>query len=462
MKLNNQPALSRLLTISFLISTLAACDGDESAEAKVSKNIFHGPAVGVLKAGTAIEGVAYSTSSGASGVTDAKGTFKFSYGDRVKFQLGKLTLADVEGSTQITPVELAGDNARKRENILTLFLALDTDNDPENGLTLSQSAVAVLDSTLNLQADPADFAASPALSAAREAAGIPGEIRGADEVNTYFLLRAVDLLGSHVWIHVDATHTDFFRTATDGSGAYLHGVATADDVCDLNRACGSRVVFTAGLEYGVATASSVDERGFNFSSKPVMDTNIQGGLSHSRTDSRIRSSGDELIMSDRVIVPRKREQAGLFGELFHISKPIELSDESEVAQTAIMETRYIKMENQPNKIVGAWVQDQNSIKTPTLLFFADNRYMLIDPTGSTWQEEQQPNCAKPGVEMAKYAFDSTSNTLKLNSFVYNTSGCAGLSDHAGKSIGFEIAANGQSATLSVPTREAVTLYRISD
>lgn len=88
--------------------------------------------------------------------------------------------------------------------------------------------------------------------------------------------------------------------------------------------------------------------------------------------------------------------------------------------------------------------------------------MLIDPTGSTWQEEQQPDCAKPGVEMAKYAFDSTSNTLKLNSFVYNTSGCAGLSEHAGKSIGFEIAANGQSATLSVPTREAVTLYRISD
>jgi len=461
MKLDNQSLLSKLLVSSLFMFGLAACDSDERVETKVSNNTFQGPAVGVLTAGTAIEGVNYSTSSGASGVTDAKGTFEFNHGDRIQFQLGKLALADVEGSTQITPIELAGDNARKRQNLLILFQALDTDNDPENGITLPESAVVALDSSLNLQTDPVEFAASPALTSAREAAGIPGEIRGADEVNAYFLSRAVDLLGSHVWIHIDDAHTDFFRAATDGSGTYLHGVATADDVCDLNRACGSRVVFTAGLEYGVATASMADERGFKLSSKPELDTNIQGGLSHPRTDSRVRSSGDELIMSDRVIVPREREQAGLFGELFHISKPIELSDENEVAQTEIMEVRYIKMENQPNKIIGAWAQNRESIKTPTLLFFSDNRYMLIDPTGSTWQEKQ-PDCAKPGIEMARYVFDNTDNALKLNSFVYNTSGCAGLSDYSGKSIGFEIAANGQSAMLSVPSREAVTLYRISD
>ena len=462
MKSDNQSTIiTKLFVSGLLMLGLTACDSDERAETKVSKNIFRGPAIGVLTAGAAIEGVSYSASLGASGVTDAKGTFEFNYGDRIQFRLGKLTLADVEGSTQITPIELAGDNARKRQNLLVLFQALDTDNDPENGITLSESVVAALDSSLNLQADPAEFAASPILIAARQALGIPGEIRGADEVNAYFLSRAVDLLSSHVWIHVDATHTDFFRAAMDNSGAYLHGVATADDVCDLNRACGSRVVFTAGLEYGMATASLVDERGFKFTSKTELDTNLQGGLSHPRPDSRVRSSGDELIISDRVIVPREREQAGLFGELFHISKPIELSDENEVAQTEIMEIRYIKMENQPNKIVGAWAQDRDSIRTPTLLFFADNRYMLIDPTGSAWQAEQ-PDCAKPGVEMARYAFDTASNTLKLNSFVYNTSGCAGLSDHTGKSIGFNIAANDQSATLSIPSREAVTLYRISD
>lgn len=461
MKPDNQSFLSQLLFSSLFLLTLAACDSDERVETKVSKNTFQGPAVGILTAGTAIEGVSYSTSSGAAGVTDAQGTFKFTYGDQIQFQLGKLTLATVEGSTQITPIELAGSNLRKRQNLLILFHALDADNDPENGLTLPQSAVASLGSSLNLQADPVEFAGSAALAAAREAAGISGEIRGADEIDAYFLSRAVYLLGSHVWVHINDTHTDFFRAATDGSGAYLHGVVTPDDVCDLNRACGSRLVFTAGLEYGIATASLVDERGFKFSSKPELDTNIQGGLSHPRADSRIRSSGDELIMSDRVIVPREREQASLFGELFHISKPIELSDENEVAQTEIMEKRYIKMENQPNNIIGAWAQNPESIKTPTLLFFSDNRYMLIDPTGTTWQDQQR-DCAKPGVEMARYTFDQTSNTLKLNSFTYNTSGCAGLSDHAGKSIGFEIAANGQTATLSVPSREGVTLHRISD
>lgn len=462
MKSSNQPAtILKLLTSSLFLLGLAACDNNESTEAKVSKNIFRGPAVGILTAGTPIEGVTYSASSGNSGITDAKGAFEFNYGDRIQFQLGKLTLGEVEGSTQITPIELAGSVSNKQQNLLILFQSLDTDGDPENGITLSQSAAAALDSSLNLQADSVEFSASPVLAAAREAAGIPGNIRSADEANAYFLSRAVDLLGSHVWVHVDKNQTDFFRTATDNSGAYLHGVATADDVCDLNRACGSRVVFTAGLEYGVATASMADERGFKFSSKPELDTDLQGGLSHPRPDSRVRSSGDELIMSDRVIVPREREQAGLFGELFHISKPIELSDENEVVQTEIMERRYIKMDNQPDKIVGAWAQDRDSIKTPTLLFFADNRYMLIDPIGSTWQVEQ-PDCAKPGIELAEYTFDATGNLLKFSGFLYNTSGCAGLSDHSSKPIGFEIAANGKSAKLSIPSREAVTLYRISD
>ncbi|MDT8363301.1 MAG: adhesin [Nitrosomonas sp.] len=461
MKFNNQSAIMvKLLVSGLFIFGLSACGNDAHVKTEASKNIFQGAATGVLTAGAAIEGVSYSATSGASGVTDAKGTFKFNYGDRIQFQLGKLTLGDVEGSTLISPIELAGSNARKRQNLLILLQSLDTDNDPENGITISESASSALDSSLNLQADPAEFVLSPVLTGAREAAGIPDDIRGADEANAYFLSRAVDLLGSHTWIHVDATHTDFFRAATDNSGAYLHGVTTADDACDLNRACGSRVIFTAGLEYGVATASMVDERGFKFSSKIELDTDAQGGLSHTSTDSRIRSSGDELIISNRIIVPREKEQAGLFDELFHISKPIDLSDENEVAQTEIMEVRYIKMENQPNNIVGAWAPDRDSIKTPTLLFFADGRYMSVDPTGSTWQEKQ-PDCAKPGVEMAKYTFDATSRTLKLSSFVYNTSGCAGLSDHTG-SIGFDIAANGQSATLALPSREAVTLYRISD
>src|SRR5690606_21207206 len=108
MKLDNQSLLSKLLVSSLFMFGLAACDSDERTETKVSKNTFQGPAVGVLTAGTAIEGVNYSTSSGASGVTDAKGTFEFNYGDRIQFQLGKLALADVEGSTQITPIELAG------------------------------------------------------------------------------------------------------------------------------------------------------------------------------------------------------------------------------------------------------------------------------------------------------------------------------------------------------------------
>lgn len=172
------------------------------------------------------------------------------------------------------------------------------------------------------------------------------------------------------------------------------------------------------------------------------------------------TNGNELIISDIVIVQREREQASLFGELFHISKPIELSSDDEVAETTVQEIRYHKMDNSQS-IVGAWTMDKDSIKSPVFLFFPDNRYMLVDPVGSATQSTPAA-CAKPGVELATYAFDAASGTLKLSSFTYNTAGCAGLSEYSGKPITFKIDTGAQNATLSGERLAPITLQRLSN
>lgn len=459
MKTNNKQTTLQVLITSMFVLSLAACDSQqETATVKKTVALPQGPTTGIL-ADSAVEGVSYSASSGASGTTDATGLYNYTYGDTIEFSLGKLNLGKIAGTGLTTPIELAAGNQNKLLNLLVLFQSLDADDNLKNGISIPSAAAEALNASLDLTVDPATFATSPVLAAAREAANIPGSIKTTDEANAHFLSQAVNLVSNNLWINEDEDTIRFFRFANDGSGEYLNGVVTPDDSCDANRACGAKLVFTAGVEYGTTKATEYDDRGFKLASTPEIDTNIQSGLSHPRPKWRIYTNGDELIISDIVIVQREREQPGLFDELFHITKPLELSSDDEVAETTVQETRYRKMDNSQG-IVGAWAVDQNTVKSPVFLFFPNNRYMLIDPVGSAGQSAPS-ECAKPGVEFATYAFDAGNNTLKLSSFTYNTTGCAGLSEHVDKPVTFKIDADAQSATLSGKGLASVTLHRIS-
>jgi hypothetical protein len=456
--MTNKQTTTQLLIASIFLLSLAACDSQQKATTTKKAALPQGPTTGIL-ADSAIEGVSYSASSGASGITDATGLYNYTHGDSIEFSLGKLSLGKITGSGITTPIELAADNQNKLLNLMILFQSLDADNNPENGISIPQAAIEALDASLDLTIDPGTFSASPTLAAAREAAGIPGNIKTAEEANTHFLSQAINLVSNNLWVYEDKHSIKFFRFSNNSSGEYLNGVITPDDSCDINRACGAKLIFTAGVEYGVAKATEYDKRGFKLTSTPEIDTNSQSGLSHPRPNWRIYTDGNELIISDIVIVQRERKQPGLFAELFHIVEPLELSSDDEVAETTVQETRYRKMDNSQG-IVGAWTTDKDAIKSPVLLFFPNNRYMLVDPDGNISQTAPA-ECAKPGVELATYSFEAGSNTLKLSSLTYNTTGCAGLSEYIDKPITFKIDANAQSAELSGQGLPAITLHRIS-
>ncbi len=459
-----------LISTVFIVS-LAACDsGSEktdassssksSASSTAARKMPTGPATGIL-VDSPVSGVSYVASSGKSGLTDDKGIFNFNHGDKIEFKLGGLTLGNIPGSQIVTPIELASGSDNKLQNLLVLLQSLDSDSDLSNGIAISSETAAAVKSSINLENDPETFADSANLKSIMEASGIEGNIRTAEEARTHFLSQGVALLSAQIWASYDNTTASVLRVAADSSGEYLQGDARPDDSCDENRVCGGRTIFQSGVEYGVVSAEEFDTRGFKLTGKPSVDTNLKAGFSNPGPTRRVRTDGFELINSDIVIVQRARAETSVFGELFHIAKPIQLSDENEVVEKEVKETRYAKIDNDASGIVGAWAYDDNAIKTQTLVFFPNGKFLMIDPTGAT-QRADQAKCGKPGIEFSSYTYDKSASKLNLSRFTYNTNGCAGFSDlDNNTAIGFSISSDGNTAKLDKQGEESVTIYRVS-
>jgi hypothetical protein len=358
-------------------------------------------------------------------------------------------------------MELAGDNDHRLRNILVLLQSLDTDGNLENGISIPANAASAISASINLDSEPAAFAALPELQKVREAAGISGSVKTPVQATRHFLSQGMALLGNQIWVKQDDGTASVVRitgSGADGAGEYLQGEASPDDSCDTNRVCGGSLVSKAGVEYGTAHLSGVNNRGFKFAAKPVIDTNLQAGLSHPRPNWRVRSDGYDLITSDIFTVQRKREQKSLFGELFHIAGTLEISSSKEPIQTEVKESHFSPMENDPKGITGAWTADPATMKTPIYLFFSNGKYMMVDPIGDIKTADHE-SCGDPGVEFASYTYDSGGKTLSIKGFTYDTNGCAGFSTNG--PVSFNIDADGKTATLNTQDKRTLTLHRVS-
>lgn len=421
-----------------------------------------GAATGVLM-DAQVAGVSYSASSGKSGVTDEDGIFNFNHGDTVEFKLGNLVLGKVQGSPVVTPMALADGNENKLQNLLILLQSLDSDGDPANGITISAETAAAVGRSINLTDDPEKFANSAKLQEIIESSGIDGTVKTSAEARAHFLSQSTIMLGGNVWVRYNDRVASMIRIASDGSGEYLQGQASPDDSCNINRVCAGRTIFRAGVEYGIASTSEFNTRGFILTGQTSIDTNLQAGFSESNSQTRTRSDGYELILSDIVNVQLEREQPGIFSEIFHIggaSSTVRAKRDA-VPQTEIIDRRYKRIENDASGIAGAWAFDKDTLNTRTLMFFPDGKYFLVDPTGET-KREDQASCAKPGVEYASYTYNKGANQLSISGFTYNTDGCIGLSSLESNAVHkFTISSDGNTAELEKKGDEAVTVYRIS-
>ena len=107
---------------------------------------------------SAVAGLSYDChSSGESGTTDSEGNFNYVAGDECTFSVGSVTLGSAEpsGSTT-TPRDLTSDDV-VFVNILRFLQTLDTDENPDNGITLPTDITGSIDFGSDFDAEIQNF-----------------------------------------------------------------------------------------------------------------------------------------------------------------------------------------------------------------------------------------------------------------------------------------------------------------
>lgn len=410
-----------VLGLSVLVS---ACGGNDDTVAAATPAPPPPPAVGSATGvftDAAVQGVAYTTSSGVTGTTNALGQFTYNPSDTVSFKLGAVTLGAVTASALVTPVELSAGSNDKLTNLLVLLQSLDDDGNASNGIKIAAAAAAAVTTGVDLAQPSATFAsaANTGLTAAMAAGGITRAVTTTTQATAHFLDQAKSLLSSQVWV----------GQIGNGDSAVLR-ISSAGDV--LAGQFGPAGITDGSVEYGTAEATLVDSRGFKIASTLSIDTNGTDGISHPSDCGRVAVTGEKLLVL-----------------------------ESAAADCATQNTlTFDKAENDPNGIVGVWALGSATVvETQTFVFWSNGKYAMIDPVGDT----NPSACGGPGVEYGSYTYNATTKEFKVTGVTVDTNGCAGLSDLGQNGLAtftLTLAAGGATAT-AVFGDSTDTVFRLS-
>jgi len=153
MNQNNQPFFWLAIIVLIFI---AGCDGNDVPIFGSGQSEQKGRFLD-----SAVENLDYSSATRA-GTTDFKGQFSYQEGESVTFAVGNITLGTATGQAIITPVNLVpgGDTSTPEvQNITRFLLALDQDDDPRNGITVSPAVRSAAESWSAVDFSASDFAA---------------------------------------------------------------------------------------------------------------------------------------------------------------------------------------------------------------------------------------------------------------------------------------------------------------
>ena len=345
-----------------------------------------------------VAGLAYTTTSGVTGVTDANGTYRYNAGDSITFSLGTLTLGSAPAKAIVSPIEIAGSNASRLTNLLVLLQSLDSDGNAANGINISAPTAAAVTAAINLNSAPSTFAsaANTALQAAMTAGGLTGSIKTIDQVNQHFSSQIFAAVTGRVYGGVDDTGGFLLRFGP--TGEYLQGQARPDVFA------GATKIETAGVEYGFATVTTFDLNGYRLQGAPLLDTNLQAGLSHPLATERGLPQGDSIRLND--------------GSSLN------------------------KVTNIPGTIVGAWSLFSTGIRNQTAIFGSNGKFINLAPLATT-----SSSLELPGVEFGSYTYNPATKILKVSNMLYNTMRASGLfASSAAQPAGMVVTLNADGIT----------------
>ena len=129
-----------MITVPFIAGLIGCSDSSSNSVAPLDTATTN---TGVF-IDAAVSGINYATES-LSGVTNAQGEYSFLTGETVTFSIGDIDFPTVTAKEVVTPLDLANTtniNDITVVNIARLLISLDTDNNPDNGISLGPDAHA--------------------------------------------------------------------------------------------------------------------------------------------------------------------------------------------------------------------------------------------------------------------------------------------------------------------------------
>jgi len=161
MKLPNKYVLTSML-FGVTITLLSGCDGGGgSSNPSTQPNIDNNPSTTITGQfiDSAVIGLNYSCSSGTTGITNTNGEFTCNENDTVTFSINGYVIGSATAQAIISPKTLQPNDDTVMTNIAQLLQTLDSDSNPDNGITLDveDEAVKALNDSVDVRLEHADF-----------------------------------------------------------------------------------------------------------------------------------------------------------------------------------------------------------------------------------------------------------------------------------------------------------------
>ena len=376
----------KLLITTTIFTTLASCGGGGGSSNPPSTGTF---------IDSPVINIGYRTET-QNGVTNLRGEFKYFPGETVTFFIGDLELPSVLADEIVTPLDIAGTSDvfhHRVVNIIRLLQSLDKDGNPDNGITITDTAknnAAALDFDLSVIAFQTLSEVSSLLGNGGQDVS-RSELVSVIEATLHLILSlalsedgfglAPDpetfLMGTWRGAH---PNRDFVLLSFFEDNSYIHA-----EVGDLGMG------EMSGMEWGTVV---FQDQGFAQATQ-VFDGNGTAGLN--------------------MFKPAPPELGWTFLTDLGSSNPV---FEDSTLENSI-QFRKILSEG----ILGTWISTTTSAELLTISFFDDDTYFFAEI------DRDNPELMS-GMELGTYARDESTGLLTITQ-TFDNNGSAGLTDFVG-------------------------------
>ena len=404
--------INLLITVT-LFTALASCGGGGGSSNPTSTGTF---------VDSPVINIGYRTETQNS-VTNSRGEFKYFPGETVTFFIGDLEFPSVLAAEIITPLDIADTDDVFHHmvvNIVRLLQSLDKDGNPDNGITITDTAksnAAALDFDLSVIAFQTLSEVSSLLANGGQDVS-RSELVSVIEATLHLILSlalsedvfgpAPDpetfFMGTWRGAHPDR---DFVLLSFFEDNSYIHA-----EVGDLG------IGEISGMEWGTV---SFEGQGFSQATQ-TFDGNGTAGLNGIKASpplSWVFLSGPTTGISSDVLV---------LGPSVITEPAEEESVEEEPAQEFGLGDPRFENSIQFRKILsegilGTWVSITTSAELLTISFFDDDTYFFAEI------DRDNPELMS-GMELGTYARDESTGLLTITQ-TFDNNGSAGLTDFVG-------------------------------